>query len=89
MSDEVYRFKKRNIFDPVAMMNDTLKLGEEWAENKVAYDSLKDTEATLKSQIFESLKNNGHNTTTAKELIANQKKFTEHTKTKKKYIRSF
>ena len=59
MSDEY--FKKRNRFDPVAMMNDTLKLGEEWAENKTAYDSLKDTEATLKSKIFEELKNNGHN----------------------------
>jgi len=89
MSDDVYTFKKRNRFDPVAMMNDTLKLGEEWAENKVAYDSLKDTEATLKSQIFESLKNDGHNTTTAKELIANQKKFTEHTATKQNIHKKF
>ena len=68
MSDEY--FKRRNRFDPVAMMNETLKLGEDWAENKTAFDSLKDTEATLKSKIFEELKNNGHNTTTAKELIA-------------------
>ena len=87
MSDEY--FKKRNRFDPVAMMNDTLKLGEEWAENKTAYDSLKDTEATLKSKIFESLRNEGHNTTTAKELIANQKEFIEHTTTKQNIHKQF
>ena len=87
MSDEY--FKKRNRFDPVAMMNETLKLGEDWAENKTAYDSLKDTEATLKSKIFESLRNEGHNTTTAKELIANQKEFIEHTTTKQNIHKKF
>ena len=87
MSDEY--FKKRNRFDPVAMMNETLKLGEDWAENKTAYDSLKDTEATLKSKIFESLRNEGHNTTTAKELIANQKEFIEHTTTKQNIHKQF
>ena len=87
MSDEY--FKRRNRFDPVAMMNETLKLGEDWAENKTAFDSLKDTEATLKSKIFEELKSNGHNTTTAKELIANQIEFIEHTTTKQDIHKKF
>lgn len=87
MSDEY--FKKRNRFDPVAMMNETLKLGEEWAENKVAYDSLKDTESTLKSKIFEELKDEGHNTTTADRLIANHEDFKEHLKVKKKVHKDF
>tara|TARA_A100000171_G_C2079830_1_gene119118 strand:- start:412 stop:780 length:369 start_codon:yes stop_codon:yes gene_type:complete len=87
MSNEF--FKRINKFDPIDMMNETLKLGEEWAENKVAFDSLKDTEATLKSKIFETLKNDGHNTTTAKELIANQKEFIEHTETKQDIHKKF
>jgi Asp-tRNA(Asn)/Glu-tRNA(Gln) amidotransferase B subunit len=87
MSDEY--FKKRNRFDPVAMMNETLKLGKEWAENKVAYDSLKDTESTLKSKIFEELKDEGHNTTTADRLIANHEDFKEHLKVKKKVHKDF
>ena len=87
MSDEY--FKKRNRFDPVAMMNETLKLGEEWAENKVAYDSLKDTESTLKSKIFEELKDEGHNTTTADRLIANHEDFKEHLKVKQKVHKDF
>lgn len=82
-------FKKRNRFDPVAMMNETLKLGEDWAENKVAYDSLKDTESTLKSKIFEELKDEGHNTTTADRLIANHKDFKEHLKVKQKVHKDF
>lgn len=87
MSDEY--FKKRNRFDPVAMMNETLKLGEDWAENKVAYDSLKDTESTLKSKIFEELKDVGHNTTTADRLIANHEDFKEHLKLKQKVHKDF
>ena len=87
MSDEY--FKKRNRFDPVAMMNETLRLGEEWAENKVAYDSLKDTESTLKSKIFEELKDEGHNTTTADRLIANHEDFKEHLKVKQKVHKDF
>lgn len=87
MSDEY--FKKRNRFDPVAMMNETLRLGEEWAENKVAYDSLKDTESTLKSKIFEELKDEGHNTTTADRLIANHEDFKEHLKLKQKVHKDF
>lgn len=87
MSDEY--FKKRNRFDPVAMMNETLKLGEDWAENKVAYDSLKDTESTLKSKIFEELKDEGHNTTTADRLIANHEDFKEHLKLKQKVHKDF
>ena len=87
MSDEY--FKKRNRFDPVAMMNETLKLGEKWAENKVAYDSLKDTESTLKSKIFEELKDEGHNATTADRLVANHEDFKEHLKVKKKSTQRF
>ena len=87
MSDEY--FKKRNRFDPVAMMNETLKLGKEWAENKVAYDSLKDTESTLKSKIFEELKDEGHNTTTADRLIANHEDFKEHLQVKQKVHKDF
>ena len=62
MTDK-YQFKKRNIFDPVAMINETVALGEQWANDKTAFDSLKDTESSLKSKIFEELKKEGHNST--------------------------
>ena len=45
-------FYKKNIFDPVAMINETVALGEQWANDKTAYETLKDTEASLKSKIF-------------------------------------
>ena len=38
MTDK-YQFKKRNIFDPVAMINETLELGEQWANDKTAFDT--------------------------------------------------
>ena len=86
MTDK-YQFKKRNIFDPVAMINETLELGEQWANDKTAFDSLKDTESSLKSKIFEELKKEGHNSTSAKELIANQEEFKTHIELKKKYLK--
>mgnify|MGYP003110935818 CR=1 FL=1 len=92
MNDKVYTFKKRNIFDPVQMLNETVELGEEWAENKTAYELLKDYEATLKSEIFESLKNKGNNTTSADKLIAKDKKYLNHLSEKnfalKKFLKS-
>ena len=82
-------FNKRNIFDPVAMINETVALGEEWAENKTAFELLKDYESTLKSQIFESLRNDGHNTTSAEKLIAKDDKYIEHIKQKNIALRKF
>ena len=73
MTDK-FQFNRRNQFDPVAMINETVELGEQWAENKTAFDSLKDTESSLKSKIFEELKKEGHNSTSAKELIDARKK---------------
>ena len=82
-------FYKRNIFDPVAMINETVALGEQWANDKTAYELLKDTESSLKSDIFEALKNDGHNTTSAEKLIAKDNKFIEHTKQKNLALRKF
>tara|TARA_Y100001968_G_C19279249_1_gene678360 strand:- start:145 stop:516 length:372 start_codon:yes stop_codon:yes gene_type:complete len=88
MTDK-FQFNKRNIFDPVAMINETVELGEQWANDKTAYETLKDTEASLKSKIFEQLKNKGHNSTSAKELIANQEEFKTHIELKKDIIKKF
>ena len=82
-------FHKKNIFDPVAMINETVALGEEWAENKTAFELLKDYESTLKSQIFESLRNDGHNTTSAEKLIAKDKKYLEHLSAKTLALKKF
>ena len=56
MSDEVYQFKKRNRFEPVAMLNETVKLGYDYADKKSAYELLKDTESSIESEVFEQLK---------------------------------
>ena len=88
MTDK-FQFNRRNQFDPVAMINETVELGEQWAENKTAFDSLKDTESSLKSKIFEELKKEGHNSTSAKELIANHKDYKEHTTLKKKILKDY
>ena len=82
-------FYKKNNFDPVAMINETVALGEQWANDKTAYELLKDTESSLKSDIFETLKNDGHNTTSAEKLIAKDNKFIEHTKQKNIALRKF
>jgi len=82
-------FYKKNIFDPVAMINETVELGEQWANDKTAYELLKDTESSLKSDIFERLKNDGHNTTSAEKLIAKDNKFIEHTKQKNIALKKF
>lgn len=82
-------FYKKSIFDPVAMINETVALGEQWANDKTAYELLKDTESSLKSDIFEALKNDGHNTTSAEKLIAKDNKFIEHTKQKNIALRKF
>jgi len=87
MSDEF--FKRKNIFDPVKMINETVALGEQWANDKTAYELLKDTESSLKSDIFERLKNDGHNTTSAEKLIAKDSKFIEHTKQKNIALKKF
>ena len=88
MTDK-FQFNRRNQFDPVAMINETVELGEQWAENKTAFELLKDTESTLKSEIFEKLRSEGHNSTSADKLIANDKKFREHTATKKMALKQF
>ena len=88
MTDK-FQFNKRNIFDPVAMINETVELGEQWAENKTAFELLKDTESSLKSDIFESLRNDGHNTTSAEKLIAKDDKYIEHIKQKNIALRKF
>jgi hypothetical protein len=88
MTDK-FQFNKRNIFDPVAMINETVALGEEWAENKTAFELLKDYESTLKSQIFESLRNDGHNTTSAEKLIAQDKMYLEHLSAKNLALKKF
>ena len=82
-------FYKKNIFDPVDMMNETVALGMEWANDKTAYELLKDTESSLKSEIFERLKNEGHNTTSAEKLIAKDSKFIEHIKQKNRALKYF
>ena len=82
-------FYKNDIFDPVKMMNETVALGEQWANDKTAYELLKDTESSLKSEIFERLKNEGHNTTSAEKLIAKDSKFSEHIKQKNKALKKF
>lgn len=82
-------FYKNDIFDPVKMMNETVALGKEWANDKTAYELLKDTESSLKSEIFERLKNEGHNTTSAEKLIAKDSKFIEHIKQKNIALKKF
>ena len=88
MTDK-FQFNKRNIFDPVAMINETVELGEQWANDKTAFELLKDTESSLKSDIFESLRNDGHNTTSAEKLIAKDDKYIEHIKQKNLALRKF
>ena len=88
MTDK-FQFNKRNIFDPVAMINETVELGEQWANDKTAFELLKDTESSLKSDIFESLRNDGHNTTSAEKLIAKDDKYIEHIKQKNIALRKF
>lgn len=88
MTDK-FQFNKRNIFDPVAMINETVALGEQWANDKTAFELLKDTESSLKSDIFESLRNDGHNTTSAEKLIAKDDKYIEHIKQKNIALRKF
>jgi hypothetical protein len=88
MTDK-FQFNRRNQFDPVAMINETVELGEEWAENKTAFELLKDTESSLKSDIFESLRNDGHNTTSAEKLIAKDDKYIEHIKQKNITLKKF
>ena len=88
MTDK-FQFNKRNIFDPVAMINETVELGEQWANDKTAFELLKDTESSLKSDIFESLRNDGHNTTSAEKLIAKDDKYIEHIKQKNLALKKF
>ena len=88
MTDK-FQFNKRNIFDPVAMINEPVELGEQWANDKTAFELLKDTESSLKSDIFESLRNDGHNTTSAEKLIAKDDKYIEHIKQKNIALRKF
>ena len=88
MTDK-FQFNKRNNFDPVAMINETVELGEQWANDKTAFELLKDTESSLKSDIFESLRNDGHNTTSAEKLIAKDDKYIEHIKQKNIALRKF
>jgi hypothetical protein len=91
MSDDVYTFKKRNRFNPVEMLNETVKLGYDYADNKSAYELLKDTESSLESTIFAELKKT-ENSTSAKALIKKDKRIEEHQKEKNtalnKYIKS-
>ena len=88
MTDK-FQFNKRNIFDPVAMINETVELGEQWANDKTAFELLKDTESSLKSDIFESLRDDGHNTTSAEKLIAKDDKYIEHIKQKNLALKKF
>ena len=91
MSDDVYTFKKRNRFNPVEMLNETVKLGFEYADNKSAYELLKDTESSLESTIFAELKKT-ENSTSAKALIKKDTRIEDHQKEKNtalnKYIKS-
>lgn len=91
MSDNVYTFKKRNRFNPVEMLNETVKLGYDYADNKSAYELLKDTESSLESTIFAELKKT-ENSTSAKALIKKDKRIEDHQKEKNtalnKYIKS-
>ena len=91
MSDEIYTFKKRNRFNPVEMLNETVKLGCEYADNKSAYELLKDTESSIESEVFEELKKT-ENSTSAKALVKKDEKVINHYKAKNnalnKYIKS-
>ena len=91
MSDEIYTFKKRNSFNPVEMLNETVKLGCEYADNKSAYELLKDTESSIESGVFEKLKKT-ENSTSAKALVKKDEKVINHYKAKNnalnKYIKS-
>ena len=91
MSDDVYTFKKRNRFNPVEMLNETVKLGYDYADNKSAYELLKDTESSLESTIFAELKKT-ENSTSAKALIKKDTRIEDHQKEKNtalnKYIKS-
>lgn len=91
MSDEVYEFKKRNRFNPVEMLNETVKLGYDYADNKSAYELLKDTESSIESEVFEQLRKT-ENSTSAKALVKKDEKIKTHQKEKNtalnKYIKS-
>lgn len=91
MSDDVYTFEKRNRFNPVEMLNETVKLGYDYADNKSAYELLKDTESSLESTIFAELKKT-ENSTSAKALIKKDTRIKDHQKEKNtalnKYIKS-
>ena len=88
MSDEVYTFKKRNRFNPVEMLNETVKLGCEYADNKSAYELLKDTESSIESEVFEELKKT-ENSTSAKALVKKNEKIKNHYKAKNKALNKY
>jgi hypothetical protein len=88
MSDDVYTFKKRNRFNPVEMLNETVKLGYDYADNKSAYELLKDTESSLESTIFAELKKT-ENSTSAKALIKKDKRIEERQKEKNKALNKY
>ena len=91
MSDEVYQFKKRNRFEPVEMLNETVELGYDYADKKSAYELLKDTESSIESEVFEELKKT-ENSTSAKSLVKKDPKVKNHYKEKNealnKYLKS-
>ena len=88
MSDDVYTFEKRNRFNPVEMLNETVKLGYDYADNKSAYELLKDTESSLESTIFAELKKT-ENSTSAKALIKKDKRIEERQKEKNKALNKY
>jgi len=73
------------------MLNETVKLGYDYADNKSAYELLKDTESSLESTIFAELKKT-ENSTSAKALIKKDTRIKDHQKEKNtalnKYIKS-
>ncbi len=88
MSDEVYRFKKRNRFEPVAMLNETVELGYDYADKKSAYELLKDTESSIESEVFEKLKKT-ENSTSAKSLVKKDPKIKNHYEEKNKALNKY
>ena len=83
-----YTFKQRDRFNPVEILNETVRLGYEWADNKTAFELLKDTESSIESQVFEDLRKT-ENSTSAKALVKKDERIKDHYKEKNKALNKY
>ena len=88
MNDMPYTFKQRDRFNPVEILNETVRLGYEWADNKTAFELLKDTESSIESQVFEDLRKT-ENSTSAKALVKKDERIKDHYREKNKALNKY